>query len=206
MHSSSGIVATARPFAIIVETLSPYKALGHTLMTGSNSCSTPLVQLTRQHQSGTLPPIHRGCVYIGGDIEKARGYATRAEDALLHGDGDKASHFMNSAKVFAQEVRGEPQSIGRETASLMPSLGSFLNVSPQIADAITFLTNDELRSAATCAESIFDSPSGLDTAANPGRRECNGLSTSATRPLSPLEALGRNGKFTLNWPGRSNDR
>lgn len=102
--------------------------------------------MTRQHQSETLSPTYNRCIHVGGDIEQARDYATRAEDALLKNDSN-AFRFGGDAEVRLHNRRGAAQLTTENIGSVNPRLSRSCQTKHMLADVTPRLPDDALRPA-----------------------------------------------------------
>ncbi|WP_409366144.1 DUF4012 domain-containing protein [Mycolicibacterium elephantis] len=123
-----------------------------------------------------------GAFQAKSNLEAAREAAQEAREALLKGNADETTQWVNKATSHAREAQDATHSIPWNIAAAVPWLGSPFKTGQQISDVVVGLSADVLQPSADVAEAL--SP---DRVLHDGRVNVELLRDSAPR-LSEIAA------------------
>ncbi|WP_448392650.1 DUF4012 domain-containing protein [Mycolicibacterium sp. XJ879] len=123
-----------------------------------------------------------GAFQARSNLEAARSAAQEAREALLKGDADQTTQWVDKATAHAQDAQDATHSLPWNIAAAVPWLGSPFKTGQQISDVVVGLAADVLQPSADVAEAL--SP---DQLLQDGRVNVQLLRDSAPR-LSEISA------------------
>lgn len=88
------------------------------------------------------------------NLEAARGAAQEAREALLKGNADETTQWVDKATSHAEDARSATHSLPWNIAAAVPWLGSPFKTGQQITDVVVGLAADVLQPSADVAEAL----------------------------------------------------
>lgn len=95
-----------------------------------------------------------GAFQAKSNLEQARGAAQEAREALLKGNADESTQWVDKATSHAREAQGATHSLPWNIAASVPWLGSPFKTGQQISDVVVGLAADVLQPSADVAEAL----------------------------------------------------
>ncbi|MDA4109417.1 DUF4012 domain-containing protein [Mycolicibacterium holsaticum] len=95
-----------------------------------------------------------GAFQARSNLEAARSAAQEAREALLKGNADETTHWVDKATAHARDAQDATHSLPWNIAAAVPWLGSPFKTGQQISDVVVGLAADVLQPSADVAEAL----------------------------------------------------